>query len=149
MTNERARVDVVLRGLRLQQMALERLREVYEHWEGADKSRIGKLKTYAEGLGRVCRAFRDKWAIVWTAAPEPGDVFNIIENDEDRAWRVDALLGLAIVKIREQSHRGNSRKVQRLIERFLNSADPLECAAARAAQEFSRADFDKLGRKLW
>jgi hypothetical protein len=147
MMNERARVDAVLRGLRLQQRAIRQLQGLYTRWGGGHGQRLPRLRAYASGLERVSSAFRGKWVVVWTATPEPGDVFNIIENDKDRAWRVDALLGLSIVKIRERSHRGNSRKVRQLIDRFLRSSDPLERCAARAAERFTRADFDKLGYK--
>lgn len=151
MMNERARAVVVLRGLRTQMKAVNTLEDLYASWKWEPNRHVEQLKgcrQYARGLRKVLRFYENKWNIVWKPRPDPGNIFRIIERDEDRAWRVDALLVLGAIRYTHKALRGDSRVTRKLIERFAKSSDPFEKAAAAAARDLTPEGFQQIAAPL-
>jgi len=145
MVNEHARALVVLEGLRNQMRALNTMQGLYANWEPNQHVRQLKgVREYTRGLRTVLRSHENKWKIVWRLRPEPGNIFRIIEKDQDRAWRVDALLVLGAIRYTHKAHRGDSRVAGKLIERFCMSSDPFEKAAAVAARDLTPEGFKQI-----
>jgi len=86
-----------------------------------------------------------KLQLVRTANVEAGDVFNIIENDEDRMWRVEGLLLLGPLKFRFEKIERNRVKIDQLIDQYKGHGDPLLKAAAQSADKFDRDDAKEFG----
>ena len=162
MMRERIRVDMGIRGLRVQDMALTGLRGLYLErvdalikLKTADKDiqdfekRLKGIKTYSDSLICLHRAWKDKRKILWNVRPEPGDVFYIIENDEDRAWRVQGLLGLGLIKFTAAGSRSDKRKIKKLVAKYSAGDDPYLAAAANAARDFTREEFNVIGSKKY
>ncbi len=154
--NERALPYVSTTGIDIQQAALKWLQQLYETWAGAPKHRLPRIRQYDNDLRVVSHNFRRKRRILWDNIPAtdpvtnepilaPGDVFNIAENDQDRAWRVQAVLTLGPMKYRITGRRGDTKKTRKLIQRFLLSKDPIVEAAAKAAEKLTREQFQHLG----
>jgi hypothetical protein len=152
---ERALPHLGMDGLEMQRVAAMRLQELYATWDGAPKHRIEPLKRYENSLSLISSNYRQKKKILWDNIPandpathEPlisaGDVFNIIENDQDRAWRVQALLTLGPLKFRAMG-RGDQKKIRDLIVEYKQKKDPIISEAAKAAGEFTNEDFHGLG----
>ena len=148
MVGERALPAMVHQGLQIQYDALFGLNDVYLKWDEAHKSRIDSLQRYADGLKAAERSYNDKAKIVWVVRPKPGDIFNIIENDEDLAWRRQGTLALGIVKFYSKNHRGDSRYTRKLIDENLNSSDPITKAAAQAANDLTYEQYVRLGTQF-
>jgi hypothetical protein len=145
MVTERACVDMVRTGSQIQARSLDRLRELYALWQPPDHAeRVKAMREYAGRLGR-CRAHHtNKLRLLWRTQPEPGDVFNVVRNDRDPAWRIQGLLALGIVRFTAASG-GDVRCAQTLIAEHVDSAERLEAAAARAARDLTAAEFRRLG----
>jgi len=150
MTNERVRVDMVSRGLSVQGTAIETLLSVYKVWDSGGNdphtAQTADLEKYNRARRAMRRTYDRKVKVVWNTKPKPGDVFNIIENDKDRAFRVQGLLALGIVKFTART-RGDERRAGDLIKDYSESSDPYEAAAAKAAGAMTRIEFNQLGTK--
>jgi len=130
----------------IQVLALDALRDLYKLWGSARAGRVEQLQQYDTKLSAV-RAFHEgKLKILWAAHPHAGDVFYVIEGDQDRAWRVQALLELGILRFSAET-RGDRKKTAKLIERYCAGADEMEAAAARAARDLTEEEFNVLGTK--
>jgi hypothetical protein len=79
--------------------------------------------------------------------PHPGDVFNLAANHADRAIRVEAIVVLGIIR-HGQIGRGDQRTVRKLIDKYLESSDELEAAAAKAAHEMTQEDLRMMDREM-
>lgn len=152
MLNERRVAHMEQEGLEVQMAAVRGLLSLYGKGKVANVPghRVGALEKYAAALERISANFRKKKQILWDYIPAsdhlgrpriaPGDVFNIAEHDEDRAWRVQAVITLGALKHR-LTDRGDLRKTRELIRRFLQSKDPLLSAAAEAADKLTAEQF--------
>jgi hypothetical protein len=152
---ERSLPYVSTTGLDIQLAALKWLQELYNAWPGAPRHRLALIGQYEHQLSVIRELCRKKRQWLWDNIPAtdprtgdpilaPGDVFNIAEHDQDRAWRVQAIIALGPMKYRITG-RGDSRKTRKLIEWFLMSKDPLEEAAAQAASKMTQDEFRGLG----
>jgi len=155
LLEERALPHVCWEGIEIQASALLGLRELYKLWRDAPTNRLGAIRKYENALRLVDENHRKKQEILWekilatdatTLQPllAPGDVFNIAENDRDRAWRVQAIITLGAVKYRI-TDRGDLRKTRELIQRFLRSKDAIVAAAAKVANDLTRDQFRNSG----
>ncbi|MDY6914548.1 MAG: hypothetical protein SVT52_08850 [Planctomycetota bacterium] len=144
MMDERSRPDMVYLGVFIQTKSLDGLMDIRSKWDGAKDINLNKFKQYACQLSAVRNSYEQKLKIVWNTRPEPGDVFHVIKADQDRAWRVQGLLSLGILKFTAVK-RGDLRQTDKLIEKYLTSSDPLEAAAAAAARDLDTAGFNRLG----
>lgn len=140
MMNERARMQMVAAGMDVMEAALMFL-ETYYPEIGKD-TQAEAADEYRSQIALARSAMETKRKIVWTLearadgknAPQPGDLFNIIENDQDRTWRVEALLALAVLRHTEKDHRGNMRKINELLDSYAASDDDLLRVAAEVAK---------------
>ncbi|MFB3891793.1 MAG: hypothetical protein ACE15C_07195 [Phycisphaerae bacterium] len=137
LTNERVRPWMTLKGVNIQESAAEGLEKVY-HAQGKDiyAKKLPALQKYGGALEYLGEQINSKTKILWTIRPNIGDVFNIAENDKDRAWRVQAILKLATSKFNVQD-RGDRMYIDTLLRGASKSAEPAERAAAKAAMDFT------------
>ncbi len=142
MMNERARTAMVMEGMSIQMRALDSLEDAYKQ-----KKETGKVKScasYRKELDDAYDVLNTKMSVLWK--PEgsvPGDAYNIIENDEDRACRVEAILVLGIQKITAKGHRGNDRIREELLEQYSKSNDELLHAAAESARDCTKLQIEE------
>lgn len=150
MMDEQSRPVMVQSGIDLQQEAIGLLRPVYRDMGGDHKKQIGAIASYKSCLAAILGHYDTKKDALWRTAPNPGDVFNMIANEKDRAWRVQAILYLGVlnyaIKV-DRISRGDARMTTKYIEKFINSADEYEAAAAKAARDITEADFRMLGSR--
>ena len=140
MMNERARMQMVTAGMDIMQAALMYL-ETF-HGEIGKPGRAEAAGEYNADISTARAAMDAKRKIVWTLAeredgkkaPQPGDLFRIIEHDQDRTWRVEAILALAVLRHTDRDHRGNMRKINALLDQAAGSDDELIRAAAEVAR---------------
>jgi len=145
MFNERAHVDMMYQGLIIQNDALQTLIPTYEDLGYEDKT--DRARSYRRSVRQLMDRIEKKLDVIMPPADEnrlanPGDVFNIARNDKDRAWRVQGVLALGILKVQPQGVmvRGDERVTRKLIEKFLDSPEPLIRAAAQAARDLTLSD---------
>lgn len=147
MMNERSRTDLVTRGIAIQEQTISSLKTLYRERPGGHAAKIADLAEYATALREVREHYFRKHLIFASAnSIEPGDVFNIAVNDKDRAFRVQAILALGRLRF-VATRRGDVRRTKKLIERFLESDDPLERAAAVAARDLTPEEYRLSGMK--
>ncbi len=115
---------------------------------GEHAKRIKGIGEYRDAVRRVQQAYREKTKIVWNTKPSPGDIFYIIENDEDRVWRVQGLLTLGLIRFTALGSRGDKRRIEQLVKKHSAGNDPYLAAAAKAAQNFTKEDFNQIGSKM-
>ncbi len=144
---DRVRVDMVHTGMQIQLPAIDLLKDLYGKWDKAKYAgRIEKIDEYDDELVDIEEWYSNKLSLLWRTRPHAGDVFYVIENDEDRAWRVQALLELGILKFTADT-RGDRRYTKKLMEEYASDPDVYLQAAAKAAQEFTERDFNLLGTR--
>ena len=150
MVDERARLDIVERGLFIQESTCKTLISLYRLWK--QPARSAKVKIYRGGLLEITSKYTDLRGALWGIespwrCPHPGDVINLAGNHRDRAVRVEAIIVLGIVK-HGQIGRGDQRIVRKLINQYLKSKDEVEAAAAKAAHEMTQEDLRMMDREL-
>ncbi len=149
MIQERARIDIVRTGIGLQKNTCELLELLYDKWKKPD--RLKAVRNYRTGLRDISGIYTDLYAIIWQLkrqqsgafGPHPGDIFNLVANHADRAIRVEAILGLGMVKL-TCSSRGDHKRVRELINKKLAGDDPIEKAAAKCADALDQKGFNLL-----
>jgi hypothetical protein len=141
LVDERGHVNIVLVGLQLQILGLGGFEALYKNSPKNDPGAVSDTKEYFRQLSPICDSYNTKMEIVHAMKLHPGDIFNIAEHDEDHAWRVQAVQSLALIKFTVGS-KGDKRHVQKLIGGFRKSEDKLISVVAKAADEFTREDFD-------
>jgi hypothetical protein len=150
LINERARLDLVRLGIGLEKLGCERLEKLYTQWGRQD--RAGEIKRYFDGLlnfsstyGELCDLVLWRWQGQDSGMQglHPGDIFNLAENHPDRSVRVEATLGLGVVKL-TCSRRGDHKRVAELVRRKLASHDPIERVAGKCADELNAEGFKRL-----
>lgn len=149
MIDERSHVHIVELGLGAQRAAWDRLFPLYAT-DRPDADKAAALRAYEAASIEFEEFWYEKRKIVWTPGhnratgrspgPDPGDIFNIIENDKDKAWRVQAILVLGIIKYAAERPVDieHSRK---LLDRLVGDPDPLIAAAAKAAKDLTIEGF--------
>lgn len=133
LVDERARPYTVLAGIDIQAAAISALYRLRMGDAGTAKA----LQQYLDSLDLFRETYVSKLKILQVIKPHPGDVYNIIEKDADRAWRVQGLLTLGLLKFTVTS-RGDVKNVNDLIAKYSSSDDPLQAAAATAAGAMTR-----------
>jgi hypothetical protein len=119
--------------------------EVCNRREAAgDDTKTTALMKYEQELNS-CMAFVEaKGQLILGTDPNPGDIFYTIDNDKDRCWRIRCIAMLGLIKYTASHSRGDSNAVEQYIGRFLNSSDPYEAAAAKAAKDLTKEQFRQL-----
>ena len=142
MMSERARAGMVMEGISIQIRAMGSLEDAYKQKKDTDK--VKSCAAYRKELGNAYDVLHKKMSVLWI--PEgsvPGDAYNIIENDKDRACRVDAILALGIQKFTAKGHRGNDRVREEFLEQYSNNNDELLRAAAESARNCTNAQIEE------
>lgn len=155
MFNERALPDMSMQGIDIMIEAVAHLENVYRAWDKAPKDRIRALREYGSELREIRENWRQKRTLLWDSLPSglgsissefhAGDVFNMAENEQDHAWKTQAILCLGPMKFRCVDSRGDSKKVRDLIAYYLQSDDPLFKAAAECAKAMTVEQYQRLG----
>ncbi len=141
MTAERARVDMVRKGLYIQSAAVGGLITLHKRSGQSDKDALSRLKEYQQAIDDLQDFYDAKTRIVWTLSNvQPGDIFNVAVNDADRSFRVQAILYLGVLRYNAVND-GDARWANKLIEQFSGQDDPFIRAAAKAAAELTLAEF--------
>jgi hypothetical protein len=153
MFNERALADMSMQGLDIMVEAVKYLQELYNIWPEAPKDRLRSLKEYENELLGIREYDKQKRRLLWDSLPlgrssgdqfYPGDVLVMVENEQDHAWKVQAILTLGPMKYRAVG-RGDLKQAKSLIQKYLRSEDPLLKAAAECANELTRDQYQRLG----
>ena len=152
--HERARADMSIHGLDIMIQSLDAMIDLYELWPEAPKNRLSSMHTYRRELSEIRENFQKKRNLLWDTLPYfsasndqfyPGDVFNMVENEQDHAWKVQAILCLGPMKYRCVNSRGNIKRTNDLIAKYLNSNDPMLKAAAECSRDLTKAKYENLG----
>lgn len=149
MIDERSHWDLVSRGIGAQRGACNRLFPLYETHKKSPE-RVAALLRYRGALSAFSEFYTvEKYKILWTTGhslathqsrgPNPGDVFNIIENDKDRAWRVQAVLMLGIIQYTAEP--ADAKYSRKLIGRLVGDSDEIIAAAAKAAKDLKQEEM--------
>lgn len=150
LVQERGHINVVLAGIQTQMLALGHFTNLYgKTGERSDDEPAPKAsplaakatKEYTAQLDELLMQYNDKMQIIYDRQPHPGDVFNIVENDADGAWRVQALLTCGVL-LHTGGRRGDTRYARKLIERHLGAQDALLAAAAKAANACTKQQVE-------
>ena len=155
LVNERVLPHVGWQGIEIQTTAIERLQQLYRLWDKAPRGRLRSIDRYGEALRLVSANFRKKKKILWDNIPatdpvtlqpvlSPGDIFNVALNDQDRAWRAQAIIALGAVKFRITG-RGDLKMARKLIKRSLVSKEAVIKAAGEAADRLTIEEFRHSG----
>jgi len=154
MFNERAVPDMSIQGLDIMIVGVRRLQELYNVWPNGPKDKVASLRAYENELLDIREIANKKRRILWDSLPSaadsskdqfyPGDVFNMVEKEKGRAWKVQAILTLGAMKYRVTS-RGDIKKTHSLIRQYLNSDYPLIKAAAKCADKLTLSQYQGLG----
>jgi hypothetical protein len=145
MYNEHQDVETMMRGLQIQQTAMGMLEEIYA--KNGDNAAIARMKPYADEIEALERYIREKRALVWFVLIQhgnPGDIYFIIDNDKDPAWRKRAVLSLGVLK-HMPCLLPDKIIIRRKILKLCESDDPDLKNAAETARDFVRRDYRMLG----
>lgn len=148
LMNERARSDMVMKGLWIQRRAATGLVTIYNA-PGApqDAARLKTAKKYMEDLNEVSENYAHKHEAVWSVKPQPGDIYLVVEGDKDRSMRVQGLLALGVVRYTHRDRSDDIARTNALLAKYANSEDPIIAAAAKAARELTRTGFNLVGTR--
>jgi hypothetical protein len=145
MANEHTRAGMILEGLTAQERVLNTLDELYQEWDPKKHEALLKgEREYGASLGEVKRFQETKWKAIWKDRPEPGDLYRIIRLDQDRAWRVEALLALGVVRFTHEQFKGDMRVTLELLNQYSQDPDPYLRAAARCARALTEEGFNRV-----
>ena len=149
LQTERQHTYVLQASLDLHGRALLGLKRAYSAPGNRNEGKLKALKAYEMAVDDLSTFYWDKRNICWSIHPWAGDVFNIIENDKDKAWRVQAVLALGIVKFRPRSVTdGDVDYAKALLGKLVGAQDPVIAAAAKAAKDLTIEDYRGLGTRF-
>ncbi len=160
MSHDRVYPYFVVVGLEVQAHACHWLGDsdgLYPNWPGHE-GQAEKAQTYVNAIQDVETFFSNKNKYMFSRftreneLPNPGDLFNVVQNDKDPCWRVQGLFSLGILKyssalINSDHLSGDSKRRQSLIDEKLKNGTDEEKAAARAAEKFTKDDYTNLASK--
>jgi len=146
MINERSSIHMTRYGVDVQILALKGIATSIDGDldKNAKDNRMAPLRDSLVALNEFRSSCQDKALIFQEARFDAGNIWNIAENDKDRAWRVQAILAMGLIKFTHTS-KANAEHNNAMIEQFLTSSDPLEKAAAQAAKAYTENDFNTAG----
>jgi len=147
MVNSRSHPYMVLVGQQVQATGLNGLSNSHQVAAGGpplDEYRLA-LRNYLGALNDFQAEYKEKLRVLRKAKPIPGDIWNIAKKDKDRAWRVQAILAMGLVRFTHASSEINAKHNDAMIEEFLKTGDLLEKAAAQAAKDYTETEFNLAG----
>ena len=151
MTHERSVAGMVHLGLRTQSYALRHLHELRA--ERGDTAAAAAAGAYREALRPLAEQYETKYIDIWLrianrkkGGAQPGDIFSVIDHDADRAWRVQCILMLGVLRFThaKEAFAGVQKEVQRRIEQAAREGSTLEQRAARGARQFTEEQWKLL-----
>jgi hypothetical protein len=110
--------------------------------------RLDAAQKYDEAVSTFETVQGDVWGALYHNRPPLGDVYNIAEHHEDRAWRIYAILTLSSCRYLA-SEKGDLKYIQKLLDRFAKSPDEYERAAAKIALELTPEDWNHYSTGVW
>ena len=156
MTNNRVYPYFVWSGLHVQEAACYQLEQLYQKWDG-HTPQAEKTDQYRESVETVIQFFEHKKKYLFDKfaspkrenLPEPGDIFNVVENDKDPCWRIQGIfsLGMLLNDPATFRERGDEKYTHKLLEMKMKEGSDEEKAAAKAASELTPEEFGNLGSK--
>lgn len=146
LVQAREHVQMVLVGFQVQEMALQGLKRALDPQK--DQTRIAAIDKYLADVEAAMSLYKKKlYEVVWKLHDgrfHPGDAFNVLQNDKDRAWRVQAALVMGGVRY-TATKSGDVRYCKLLLQKYSKDEDPILAAAAKASLELSLTDFRRIG----
>jgi len=138
---ERAYPMTTVSGFQNQQGACTILESVYANFPGVAEraDRVSLVREYGRAANMAASDAGRLWGIC-SGNPNPGDLFNVIENCPDPAWRVQATLWLGITRFRNEGHRGDRIYTQKTLDRLAREGTELEKRAVKAALGLTREE---------
>lgn len=146
MVAERSRVCLVQDGLMQQGLMMDRLIELYGKWDDAHRARLDDLYAYRTQVSEARNFYQNKFSTLWKFPPSPGDALRVAAGDKDRAWRIQGILQMGVLRF-GAPQRGDQRALAKILDKYRNSSDPMEAAAAKAAAELTIEQYRQLGTK--
>jgi len=149
MVQAHSHMHMTLYGQDIQATALSGMSKSLEKTENkdADYEQRAPLYAYLNALNEFKSKYEEKSMVFHKPRLVAGDIWNIAENDKDRAWRVQAILGMGMIRFTHDTSRTNTARNNAMIEKFLKSSDPVEKLAAQAAKAFTKPEFNQAGTK--
>jgi len=126
-------------GLTIMREALGALRVIGDETQ-LDTEAINAWLTWTDQIGQ---RYDGKMRIVLSTKPQMGDLFNIVRNDQDPAFRIAAVLRLGPAKF-HAGGRGNKRVLLSLIEQCKTDDNPMVAEAAKVADETTVQDVRRM-----
>lgn len=130
---------------------------LYPNWPGHE-GQVEKTQTYANAVTDVLSFFNNKNKFMFSKfarenePPNPGDIFNVVENDKDPCWRIQGIFALGMLKyspglLNSEHFTGDSKARRRLLDEKLKNGTEQEKAAARAADKYTKDDYINMAAK--
>ncbi len=109
-----------------------------------DREDLPDFRSWDRALTRILNRWEGKRRVVSSVKPPIGDLIHIARNDEDKTFRLEAILEMGLAKWTTNS-RGNLRVMRGLMEQAAAASDdPQMARAGEAALEFTREDMKAL-----
>lgn len=140
MTDERVHPWMTIAGLQVQVEAIGQMSELYRaQGDKVFNENLNTLNDYLTAITSLGTDCDTKMNILRKMNVAPGDVFNIIMNDQDPSWRVQAVLMLGNLKFKADTNtRGDIRYIRKLLDEA-TSGDVLDDGAAQIAPEMKES----------
>jgi hypothetical protein len=147
----------VKEGFDIQISACIQLKELYEKWEG-HASLAENVDQYQKAAEEVVSFFKNKKTFLFDRfarekqLPNPGDIFNVVENDKDPCWRIQGIFAMGMLKYspaleQSENYRGDTRVLKKLIAEKQAKGTDEEKAAIKAALKLTKEEYDNLATK--
>ena len=161
MTHDRVYPSFVLAGFEIQSSSCYWLggdeSSLYPNWPGHERQ-TEQVRAYMSASNEVIAFFNNKSKFMFSKfarandPPNPGDIFNVVENDKDPSWRVQGILVMGMLKyspglLNSEHVNGDTKCRRRLLDDKLKSGTEEEKAAAKAADRYTQEDYDNQGTK--
>jgi len=108
----------------------------------ADPAKEGAAKEMYAAYLKDTAGWNPKEKLVRRLGPlsKPGDLWNLAEHDEDRAWRIEGVMWLGVAKWTEVSEGPERRAIQKFLQKKATSPDAVMAKRAKIAADFTRMD---------
>lgn len=111
----------------------------YSKQYGENDSAAKKMAQWIPKLDELSRDWDEKMKAIHVMHPSIGDLVHIADDDQDKGFRIEALLEMGRVQWMTNGH-ANLSALHNCMERYAHSDDAQFVAAAHAAEQFSRED---------
>ncbi len=145
MTKERKLMHMMRVGLTIQADAGGGLETIYKNWGPQHADKVKGAQEFASKAQEVLSWSDEKRMVLWPGdyKVRPGDVFNIVENDENPCCKLQAVTSLALLRFIAVKD-VDQKYIAKLLKEFSASSDPAIASAAREAAAFTKEKFRRL-----